>query len=65
MRAKPPHIRVFMQQRLNEAAGIPRGKRGVVWTTRRYYTGFNEAAGIPRGKPLRFCSDTFVFGLLQ
>ena len=36
--------------RFNEAAGIPRGRRGgapaIRWPTR----GFNEAAGIPRGR---------------
>ena len=36
----------------NEAAGIPRGRRGAAF--KRYEPlayGFNEAAGIPRGRP--------------
>ena len=34
----------------NEAAGIPRGRRSLLWRSRTTTGCFNEAAGIPRGR---------------
>ena len=40
----------------NEAAGIPRGRRGHTSPACAPSAGFNEAAGIPRG---RHCCDCY------
>ena len=45
LRARQGHRRCF-----NEAAGIPRGRRGRLPRSTPVALGFNEAAGIPRGR---------------
>ena len=51
---------VASHRRFNEAAGIPRGKRGDGGLGGHAARGFNEAAGIPRGKPPMFLTIPFL-----